>query len=119
MTKTTQPPTEKVNHPSHYMTGGLEAIEVLKLKLTPEEYKGYLKGNCLKYILRADYKDGRTDIEKMLWYGERLKDCYVVEESVPNGTFVAVGNDEAGNPLYNYDGLPLYDTSGEPINYPA
>lgn len=69
--------TDQVNSPPHYTTGGLEVIDVIKAKLTPEEYKGYLRGNCLKYLLRADYKGGLVDIEKMLWYGTRLlNDCY-------------------------------------------
>ena len=78
MTTDKKPNTEaeEVNHPPHYNTGGLEVIDVLRAKLTPEEWKGYLKGNCLKYLLRADYKGGKVDIEKMSWYGKRLEACY-------------------------------------------
>jgi len=63
----------EVDHPSHYTTGGIETIEVLKAKLTPEEFKGYLKGNILKYMLRATYKGKEAqDYEKALWYQNYL-----------------------------------------------
>jgi hypothetical protein len=53
--------TEAVNHPAHY--GGdtpYEVIKVLKAWLTPEEYRGFLKGNVHKYLARAG-KKGRQD----------------------------------------------------------
>jgi len=42
---------DNVNHPSHYNDGGLECIEAIEAQLTPEEYRGYLKGNVAKYVL--------------------------------------------------------------------
>lgn len=38
-----------------------EAIDVIKLALTDEEYKGFLKGNILKYRLRAGKKNIEND----------------------------------------------------------
>lgn len=46
---------DAVHHPSHYV-GQIEVIDFIRDKLTPEEYKGYLKGNILKYIARAGKK---------------------------------------------------------------
>lgn len=54
--------------PDHYKKGGLETITILKKKLTPEEFAGFCKGNILKYVLRADYKNGVEDYEKALVY---------------------------------------------------
>lgn len=49
--------TDNVNHPSHYVgRNGLEAVDVLKEFLTPEEFMGWCKGNALKYLLRAGRK---------------------------------------------------------------
>lgn len=60
---------DMVNNPPHYNKGGLEAIQVIKMALTREEYKGYLKGNVLKYKLRAPYKGKEDeDHEKANWY---------------------------------------------------
>ena len=50
----------KVKNPqsTHYeLWNGSEAIDVLKNSLTEDEYKGFLKGNILKYQLRLGKKD--------------------------------------------------------------
>ena len=39
-----------VTQPDHYNKGAIEAIEAIKASMHPQEYKGYLKGNCLKYL---------------------------------------------------------------------
>lgn len=40
-----------------------------------EEYKGYLKGNIIKYRERAGRKgDAETDHDKARWHYERLKE---------------------------------------------
>lgn len=66
-------PSDEINSPQHYTTGGLEAIDVIQAKLTPEEYIGYCKGAMLKYLMRANYKGAHDkDCEKARWYAERL-----------------------------------------------
>ena len=40
----------------HYDAGGIEVIDVIEAKLTPEQYKGYLLGNAIKYQLRLNFK---------------------------------------------------------------
>ena len=64
---------ETVNHPTHYNQGTLETIDMLKGTLSKEQYTGFLKGNVLKYVSRADYK-GNTleDYNKAKWYLEEL-----------------------------------------------
>lgn len=70
---------DPVNQPDHYTVGGVEAIGIIKAKLTPEEYRGYLKGNMLKYLMRANYKgDHDNDCAKTNWYGEELMDALKV-----------------------------------------
>lgn len=59
-------------NPDHYKTGGIETINYIKAKLTEEEYKGYLKGNIIKYISRAEQKNGVEDYKKAQWYTNRL-----------------------------------------------
>lgn len=64
---------EDICSPDHYTAGGLEAIDVIKAKLTPEEYRGYLKGSALKYMLRANFKGQHDkDILKCAWFTEEL-----------------------------------------------
>lgn len=65
--------SEKDNiNPSHYVFGGIETIEYLKAKLTPEEYRGFLKGNVLKYVSREAEKNGLEDLKKDKWYLDKL-----------------------------------------------
>lgn len=64
---------DPVNSPSHYKVGGIEAIDYMEAKLSPEEFAGYCKGNALKYITRAGHKtDADEDIRKAVWYLNRL-----------------------------------------------
>lgn len=64
---------EQVEHPAHYHAGGIECIDALKAALTPEEFKGFLKGSCLKYIWRARHKGAESqDYAKSRWYLDRL-----------------------------------------------
>ena len=67
-------PPDMVNSPPHYKIGGIEAIDYIQAKLTPEEFRGYLKGNVLKYTSRAGYKDeAGKDVDKMVWYALKLQ----------------------------------------------
>ena len=61
-----------VNHPSHYVDGGIECIEAIEAQLTAEEYRGYLKGNCAKYVWREKHKGGTESLKKARWYMDRL-----------------------------------------------
>ena len=60
---------DPVNHPSHYIQGGIETIDVI------EAWElDYLLGNCVKYISRAGKKDpSKTveDLKKARWYLDR------------------------------------------------
>jgi hypothetical protein len=63
---------DPVNSPAHYTVGGIETIDYIKAKLSPEEFIGYLKGNVIKYTSRAGKKqDTIQDLEKAQWYMNR------------------------------------------------
>ena len=67
-------PNDPVNHPDHYKVGGIEAIDYIQAKLSPEEFAGYCRGNALKYLSRAGHKDATAqEIGKAIWYLERWK----------------------------------------------
>jgi hypothetical protein len=59
---------------THYeLWNGFEAIDIIKDVLTEEEYKGYLKGNILKYQLRLGKKDAiSNEIDKIQDYRREL-----------------------------------------------
>ena len=58
--------TDAVNHPKHYqLPSGRESVDVMREILTEEEFRGWCKGNALKYIFREGKKDDAVqDIEK-------------------------------------------------------
>lgn len=63
---------ELVNHPEHY-AGEIECIDAIRAALTPEEFKGFCKGNALKYIWRAGKKgEEKQDYKKSIWYMDRM-----------------------------------------------
>lgn len=51
--------TDEVHNPNHYKLNGLniESVDVIKAVLTEEEFKGWCRGNALKYLMRAGKKD--------------------------------------------------------------
>ncbi len=63
---------DMVNSPPHYLKGGLECIDVIRAVLTDEEFRGYCKGNNIKYAWRERYKGGDQDLRKARWYLNRL-----------------------------------------------
>jgi len=58
--------SDLVNHPPHYTQhpSGVECIEIT-------EHMGFTLGNAMKYIWRADLKNGIEDLQKAKWYIER------------------------------------------------
>ncbi len=56
---------EEVTHPAHYAgNAGVECIEAIESALTPEEFRGYLRGNLIKYAWRCEDKGGAADLGK-------------------------------------------------------
>jgi len=64
---------DPVESPVHYNTGSVECIEAIKASMSYTEFKGYLKGNAMKYLWRYDYKGKPVeDLKKAQWYLARL-----------------------------------------------
>ena len=64
---------DDVNNPSHYNYGKVECIEAIEESMTPEAFKGYLKGNAIKYLWRYERKSNALqDLQKATWYLNRL-----------------------------------------------
>ena len=57
---------DNVNSPPHYTYGKYELIDLI-------EYLPFWKGNVLKYVYRAGYKnDELEDLKKAQWYQNKL-----------------------------------------------
>jgi len=63
---------DNVNHPNHYTHGNIETIDCIESALSPEEFRGYLKGNILKYTHRERFKGQTESIMKAEWYAKKL-----------------------------------------------
>lgn len=57
---------EMVDHPKHYTShpSGVECIQVT-------EHMSFNVGNAMKYLWRADLKNGLEDLRKAAWYVRR------------------------------------------------
>ena len=63
---------DKVNHPSHYTYGDIEVVDFIEQvtkDYTPE--LAFAIGNAIKYISRANRKNGKEDLDKARWYLNR------------------------------------------------
>src|SRR5699024_3003693 len=60
-----------------------EDIESIKGLCTPDEFRGYLKGNIIKYSARYSGKDGIQDIDKLAKYTQFLKE-FEIEQAELN-----------------------------------
>ncbi len=74
---------------AHYAAmAGLEPIEVMQLIMSREEFEGFLKGNIIKYTMRAGRKQGEAaekDIAKANRYKQWLmKVLYIDEKTLIN-----------------------------------
>lgn len=62
---------DAVNHPLHYVQGGVECIDAIE-SAVGDEFSGYLAGNVIKYVWRYRNKGGVEDLKKARWYIDRL-----------------------------------------------
>lgn len=72
----------------HYDKYQIKPIAALQDWLSEEEYRGYLRGNAIKYQIRYRDKGGAEDLKKAQWY---LHELLKLES----------GSDEKKNPQYN------------------
>lgn len=66
-------PKDKQVSGDHYKLLGIQPLDVMEAVLTPEEYRGFLKGNIIKYSIRQGRKEGSDDAGKAKHYKELLE----------------------------------------------
>ncbi len=79
-----------MSEPEYYTMGGLSPLKAFEQGLlTKEEYKGFLKGNIIKYTIRAGEKDDALmDIVKAMDYLHYLYACLKEENEDENSNLV-------------------------------
>ncbi len=73
-TKGRQMDSDPVNSPAHYTQGEIECIVAIRAALTREEFRGYCKGNAIKYIWRERIKGNDESLAKAVWYMNEVID---------------------------------------------
>ena len=67
---------------SYYDAGNISVIDVIKAKLTPEQYEGFLLGSVIKYSLRLNFKNQKeSDAAKLAEYSMWLNEEYYAKKS--------------------------------------
>jgi hypothetical protein len=67
-----QPPKPSID-PPYYKIGGIEVIDYMEAKASPEEFKGHLRLTAIKYLSRAGHKGNiLIDLKKAQWYINKL-----------------------------------------------
>lgn len=87
---------DTVFNPKHYNQGSHECIDEIKAMLTPDEFRGFLKGNIIKYRYRANLKNGKEDLAKADNYAYYLM----------HGCFKKVKDNDSVSDNSNNDSMP-------------
>ena len=62
---------------THYKDMPMQPWDVMEAVLTPEEFRGFLKGNIIKYSMRAGHKEGaHQDGDKARHYKQKLREVH-------------------------------------------
>ena len=63
---------DNVNSPNHYKLDGLNVEVIDVIKATVKDFNSFCHGNIIKYVLRADKKNGIEDFKKAKKYIEMM-----------------------------------------------
>ena len=65
--------SDMVNHPEHYAdTTSIECIEAMEIAFGTEAVIDFCRCNAFKYLWRHKNKNGIEDLDKALWYTQRV-----------------------------------------------
>jgi hypothetical protein len=64
----------------HYVNMGVQPWKAMEAWMSPEAFAGFLRGNAIKYLARADKKGGVEDLKKARHYLNKLLEVLGAEE---------------------------------------
>lgn len=77
---------DMVYFPPHYQNGGIETLDIIRMCMSKKQYKGYLKGQVIKYRERAQFKGNpEQDYAKARFYYDRLMELEAETKSKKRG----------------------------------
>lgn len=66
-------PKDMVNHPTHYTGGKIECIDALESAVNDlNGIEAVCTANAIKYLWRWKHKNGKQDLQKSVWYINKL-----------------------------------------------
>ena len=113
---------------SYYDAGGIETIEIIRAKLTKEQFRGWLLGNAIKYSTRLMHKGTPDrDAEKLSTYASLLNDELESDEEPQTVTWSAddLNTCDASDPVDGfwvhkcpgYEGVKVHTALGYGCNW--
>jgi len=66
----------------HYKSKSIQPWEAMESWFTPEQFRGFLKGNIVKYLARCEEKGGLEDLKKAKHYLDKLVEVYPKKKKV-------------------------------------
>lgn len=69
-----EPIEDIINKPIHYHKGGIDVIGFAEQKFSKEELRGFYRINAIKYVTRYEMKGGLADLDKAIFYINKLKE---------------------------------------------
>ena len=88
---------DNINNANHYQICGFNSVEIIKRVLGTQGFVAFCLGNILKYLIRAEKKNGKEDYKKAAKYLEWVierddADKYeIIKYSNPNVLFKDLG----------------------------
>lgn len=65
--------SDTINHPAHYTAGAIECIDAIAAATEGlNGIEAVCTANAIKYLWRWKRKNGTEDLQKAIWYIERL-----------------------------------------------
>ena len=59
----------------HYKNQKVQPWDAMEALMSPDQFKGFLRGNVIKYIARCDKKGGLEDLKKARHYLDKLSEA--------------------------------------------
>jgi hypothetical protein len=61
---------------NHYLSKKVQPWDAMEAWMKPDEFKGFLRGNVIKYVARCEDKGGVEDLKKAQHYLTRLLEAH-------------------------------------------
>lgn len=60
----------------HYRSKKVQPWDAMEAWMSTDEFRGFLRGNAIKYLAREKDKGGVTDLKKAMHYMKKLLETY-------------------------------------------